>query len=147
MTSDRAIEADRRNAKASTGPRTMAGKARTGQNARKHGLGAKQAASDAALEAECFAALIAGDLGTDPAIPSARIGRSASLFPRSAGRTISRRRRSLCCEPLQPVRSRRPKWRHLPSWLRYTSGRSDWLKPLKSASDGSSLHPVKQFRP
>jgi hypothetical protein len=37
-TSLRKIEANRRNAQASTGPRTEAGKARVAQNARKHGL-------------------------------------------------------------------------------------------------------------
>jgi hypothetical protein len=38
MTTDRRQQANRRNAKRSTGPRTSAGKARSGQNARKHGL-------------------------------------------------------------------------------------------------------------
>ena len=38
MTSARRIEANRRNARASTGPRTVAGKARAAQNARRHGL-------------------------------------------------------------------------------------------------------------
>ena len=37
-TSARKIEANRRNARASTGPRTVAGKARAAQNARRHGL-------------------------------------------------------------------------------------------------------------
>ncbi len=38
MTSLRRIEANRRNARLSTGPRTRAGKARSAQNARRHGL-------------------------------------------------------------------------------------------------------------
>ena len=38
VTSARKIEANRRNARASTGPRTVAGKARAAQNARRHGL-------------------------------------------------------------------------------------------------------------
>jgi hypothetical protein len=38
MTSARKIEANRRNAKKSTGPKTWQGKARSSQNARKHGL-------------------------------------------------------------------------------------------------------------
>src|SRR5688572_1535334 len=37
-TSARKAEANRRNARASTGPRTVAGKARAAQNARRHGL-------------------------------------------------------------------------------------------------------------
>ena len=42
MTSQKQIEANRRNAKQSTGPRTTAGKQRTSQNALKHGLSAEQ---------------------------------------------------------------------------------------------------------
>ncbi len=38
MTSERAARANRTNARASTGPRSQDGKARAGQNARKHGL-------------------------------------------------------------------------------------------------------------
>jgi hypothetical protein len=38
VTSPRKRRANRRNARASTGPRTAAGKARAAQNARKHGL-------------------------------------------------------------------------------------------------------------
>jgi hypothetical protein len=38
MTSQRRIEANRRNAQFSTGPRTPEGKARCSQNSRKHGL-------------------------------------------------------------------------------------------------------------
>jgi hypothetical protein len=42
MASDRQIEANRRNAQKSTGPRTIAGKARVSKNAMKHGLTAAQ---------------------------------------------------------------------------------------------------------
>ncbi|MCP3391771.1 hypothetical protein NLM27_23550 [Bradyrhizobium sp. CCGB12] len=38
MTSERKIEANRRNAKQSTGPKTGDGKARSSRNARQHGL-------------------------------------------------------------------------------------------------------------
>lgn len=38
VVSERAKQANRRNAKASTGPRTVEGKARSSQNARRHGL-------------------------------------------------------------------------------------------------------------
>ena len=43
MTSERRIEANRRNAQLSTGPRTPEGKARVSQNAVKHGLTARHA--------------------------------------------------------------------------------------------------------
>ena len=42
MTTQKQIEANRRNAKQSTGPRGNAGKQRSSQNATKHGLLAKQ---------------------------------------------------------------------------------------------------------
>jgi hypothetical protein len=38
VTSDRSITANRRNARKSTGPKTAAGRARSSQNARRHGL-------------------------------------------------------------------------------------------------------------
>ena len=66
MTSTARIEANRRNARLSTGPRTRAGKARAAQNARRHGL-SLQARCDPAWagEIEALAAAIAG-AGADP---------------------------------------------------------------------------------
>ncbi|KAB1072381.1 hypothetical protein [Methylobacterium soli] len=62
------ILANRRNARASTGPRTAEGKARSAQNARRHGLAAAASDPQAEIEAEHLAALLAGDLASDPAI-------------------------------------------------------------------------------
>ena len=61
MTSTARIEANRRNARLSTGPRTRAGKARAAQNARRHGL-SLQARRDGAWadEIKALAAAIAG---------------------------------------------------------------------------------------
>jgi hypothetical protein len=65
MTSTRRIEANRANAKASTGPRTTRGKARAAQNALRHGLSLPipegQALSD---EAENLAREFAGEGAT-----------------------------------------------------------------------------------
>ena len=68
MTTERAIRANRQNAQASTGPRTAAGRTRSAQNARKHGLAATDPNPDAAEETEHLATLIAGAHGGDAAI-------------------------------------------------------------------------------
>lgn len=68
MTSERASRANRRNAQASTGPRTPAGKARSGQNARKHGLSAVDPNPSAETEIERLAELIAGEHGRDATV-------------------------------------------------------------------------------
>jgi hypothetical protein len=60
MTSARAARANRRNAQASSGPRTAAGKARSGQNARKHGLSAADPNPEVEAEIEALTVLIAG---------------------------------------------------------------------------------------
>lgn len=65
MTTERAIHANRHNAHASTGPRTAAGKARSGRNARKHGLSAVDPDPQADMEMERLAALIAGEHRSD----------------------------------------------------------------------------------
>lgn len=61
MTSDRASRANHRNAQASTGPRTCEGKARSGQNARKHGLSAVDPNPEGEAEIEALTVLIAGE--------------------------------------------------------------------------------------
>ncbi|GJE46232.1 hypothetical protein [Methylobacterium soli] len=68
MTTERAIRANRQNALASTGPRTAAGRTRSAQNARKHGLAATDPNPDAPEETEHLATLIAGAHGGDAAI-------------------------------------------------------------------------------
>ena len=67
MTTPRQFEANRSNARASTGPRSKAGKARAGRNARRHGLSSAIASDPAAAgAAEALARRIAGD-GAGPA--------------------------------------------------------------------------------
>ncbi|MFC6026023.1 hypothetical protein [Methylobacterium mesophilicum] len=58
MTSEAAKHANRRNAQASTGPRTRAGKIRSKQNARKHGLSATDLNPETSREIEGLAQLI-----------------------------------------------------------------------------------------
>jgi hypothetical protein len=65
MTSERATRANRSNAKASTGPRTRAGKARSGQNARKHGLSAAGSNPEVDAEVGRLVELIMGEYGGD----------------------------------------------------------------------------------
>ncbi len=65
MTSERATRANRSNAKASTGPRTRAGKARSGQNARKHGLSAAGLNPEGDAEVARLVELIIGEHGGD----------------------------------------------------------------------------------
>jgi hypothetical protein len=71
MTTPRQFKANRDNARASTGPRTTAGKARAARNARRHGLSVA-IASDPTLagEAEALARRIVGD--GPPALAMAR---------------------------------------------------------------------------
>lgn len=64
MTSERANRANRSNAQASTGPRTAAGKVRSGQNARKHGLSAMDLNPEIGAEIEQLAKLIVGEHGS-----------------------------------------------------------------------------------
>ena len=67
MTSARKVRANRANARRSTGPKTAAGRAKTAQNARRHGLRIP-VLSDPALsvEAEVLAQTILGDASSSP---------------------------------------------------------------------------------
>ncbi len=65
MTSEHATRANRVNAKASTGPRTRAGKARSGQNARKHGLSATSLNPEVDAEVARLVELIMAEYGSD----------------------------------------------------------------------------------
>ncbi|HEY1363980.1 MAG TPA: hypothetical protein VGF60_17200 [Xanthobacteraceae bacterium] len=60
MTSAARIAANRRNALRSSGPRSTAGKARSAQNSRRHGLTAAVADPDWSQEVSDFAQAIAG---------------------------------------------------------------------------------------
>jgi hypothetical protein len=67
VTSARKVQANRTNARRSTGPKTAAGRAKTAQNARRHGLRIP-VLSDPALsaEVEVLAQRIAGDASSSP---------------------------------------------------------------------------------
>jgi hypothetical protein len=61
MTSERKVAANRANAKFSTGPKSVSGRRRSSQNARRHGLSAQTLADrNLSVEAERLAGEIAG---------------------------------------------------------------------------------------
>lgn len=81
MTSERAIHANRSNSKKSTGPRTPAGKARSQQNARKHGFSIVDANLKTKAETEHLAGLIVGIHGNDLTImEAARTAAAAQIY-------------------------------------------------------------------
>jgi hypothetical protein len=78
MSTSRRIVANRANARASTGPQTTAGKARTSRNARRHGLSVPITSDPVlAIEVEEFARRLVGDL------EDAEIGAPAHCLRRS----------------------------------------------------------------
>ncbi|WP_439401360.1 hypothetical protein ACNJYA_32415 [Bradyrhizobium sp. DASA03068] len=85
MTSIRQIEANRRNAKRSTGPKTAGGKTRSSRNALRHGL-ACSAISDPA-EAAKLAVAIASGLG-HPVAPDAAMALARSKLARLQIRSL-----------------------------------------------------------
>jgi hypothetical protein len=61
MTTERKKETNRRNAKASTGPKTKLGKSRVKENARRHGLSISIVSAERSAEIEDLALRIAGE--------------------------------------------------------------------------------------
>jgi hypothetical protein len=83
MTSERVIRANRCNAQASTGPRTSDGKARSGQNARTHGLTIKNSDLFDLEKIEHLAGIIAEEQCVNPMIlDAARAVAAAHLHVR-----------------------------------------------------------------
>jgi hypothetical protein len=82
MTSFRQIEANRRNAQSSTGPKTEAGKLRSRGNAVRHGLTAETVigALEDAKDYEAFEAAIIGDYDAQSAVERELVLRLASLL-------------------------------------------------------------------
>ena len=74
MTSAARIEANRRNARRSTGPRSKAGKVRVARNAFKHGLSVPIGADDLHAELEVFVQAFEGEF------PSAKDSKEFSRF-------------------------------------------------------------------
>src|SRR3954471_19175194 len=80
MTSLRKLEANRRNAARSTGPRSVLGKARTRFNAFKHGLAAGMLHhNETSPEIERLAAIIAGESATSPQLQNAHKAAAAQV--------------------------------------------------------------------
>jgi len=79
MASNRQIAANRRNARGSTGPRSTAGKKRSGQNAFRHGLTTPLASAEFARAVETLARHIAGDRADNIALELAHDVAEAEL--------------------------------------------------------------------
>jgi hypothetical protein len=79
MASERQIEANRRNARNSTGPRSTSGKKRTSQNAFRHGLTKPISSAEFARAVETLARQIAGDSEDKIAIELAHDAAEAEL--------------------------------------------------------------------
>ena len=79
MASDRQIAANRRNAQNSTGPRSRAGKKRSGRNAFRHGLARPPSGAALAQEKEALARDIAGDGADRVTLALARDAAEAEL--------------------------------------------------------------------
>jgi hypothetical protein len=80
MTTPRQFKANQDNARASTGPRTKAGKARSARNARRHGLNVAIACDPTlAGEADALARRIVGDGAAPAALAMARLFAEAQI--------------------------------------------------------------------
>jgi hypothetical protein len=82
MTSPRQIEANRRNAIKSTGPRTQAGKDRSRRNALRHGLTAETVIAEIEdpQDYRCFEAAVTADFSPETAVERQLVLRLASLL-------------------------------------------------------------------
>src|SRR5258708_18967835 len=154
VTSERKSAANRRNARASTGPRTAAGKARVARNARRHGLNVPTAADPAlSREVEALAQAICGGFAGGAPSPSpqreglSHVGGASSPSPRMRGEgrdegalpTVRTRGESPHPDPL-PVRTGRGR-RALPAasisidehsarcWYRLAGPAGDYAMP------------------
>jgi hypothetical protein len=80
MTSDRKLEANRRNAARSTGPRSAAGRARSSRNAVRHGLLANFSKDDAlSAKTENLAALLADEGAPQDRLALAQLAAEAQM--------------------------------------------------------------------
>lgn len=87
MASERQVEANRRNAAKSTGPRSAAGKQRAGQNAVRHGLFSVATRVSALEEIEALARSLAGEGADAIALAHARGAAEADIELNRARRT------------------------------------------------------------
>jgi hypothetical protein len=116
MTSFRQIEANRRNARRSTGPITEEGKQRSRRNAVRHGLTAETVigALEDAEDYNAFQAAIAASFDAETAVERELVLRLASLLWRQGCRADN----SASAPPDRPLRSDP----HRPRSFQFTSG-------------------------
>ena len=79
MASERQIEANRRNARSSTGPRSASGKKRSSKNALRHGLSRPLFGAEFTRELETLARQIVGETTGELAMELARAAAAAEL--------------------------------------------------------------------
>jgi hypothetical protein len=129
MATERQIAANRRNAKKSTGPRSVGGKQRASKNAFRHGLSKPLAGADFTREVEALARQIAEDANNPCATESARSAAEAQLelarVHYTKANLIERYAAFGCLVAPEPFRSRR----HMLDWtLRWIRREMTWLR-------------------
>ena len=134
MTTLKQIEANRRNAQSSTGPRTEAGKERSSRNAVRHGLTAETVIEplEDAEDYQAFEEAVAAGFDAETAVERELILRLASLLwrLRLVNKPLSIVR---ACQQLRPCRTRRTFNTTLPTshcvWERSTSAEAVMVWP------------------
>jgi hypothetical protein len=87
MATERQIAANRRNARQSTGPRTVPGKKRSSQNAYRHGLRSQLSATESELEEiEKISRMFASESTSPPVLDKARTAAEATFHIARIGR-------------------------------------------------------------
>jgi hypothetical protein len=127
MATERQVEANRRNARKSTGPRSAFGKKRASQNAFRHGLTLRTSGEPFQHEVERLAHQIAGDAADKVTLDLARVAAEAEL-----DLTRVRLVKVALIERMSSFGSFSP-----PKYFRSSSDECRWLIAMHKWQDGS----------